>query len=162
MVTLIWHLCPEFQEFLCQQFWGLEMLCRTCKCYCPLSSWSYSLTENFVFYTKSQIFSFLLVSKVCSLQRLEPRWRSKMPLPPLLVRIMHKSRLRYFGKADKKIEYPYQVRKISLYLYCFSTSFCNRENRFSLNKSSIFYGFAGEIYMCFCHFKYFANINYIF
>ncbi|XP_073455399.1 RPA-related protein RADX isoform X1 [Aquarana catesbeiana] len=49
------------------------------------------------------------VSKVCSLQRLEPRWRSKMPLPPLLVRIMHKSRLRYFGKADKKIEYPYQA-----------------------------------------------------
>ncbi|XP_018413982.1 PREDICTED: uncharacterized protein CXorf57 homolog [Nanorana parkeri] len=49
------------------------------------------------------------VSKVCSLQRLEPRWRSKLSLPPLLVRIMHKSRLRYFGKADKKIQYPYQA-----------------------------------------------------
>ncbi|XP_068107153.1 RPA-related protein RADX isoform X2 [Hyperolius riggenbachi] len=49
------------------------------------------------------------VSKVCSLQMLEQRWGLKTPLPPLLVRIMHKSRLRYFGRVDKKIDYPYQA-----------------------------------------------------
>ncbi|MEE6496857.1 hypothetical protein FKM82_002508 [Ascaphus truei] len=36
-------------------------------------------------------------------------WRCKRTLPPLLVRIMHKSRLRYFGKPEKKIAMPYQA-----------------------------------------------------
>ncbi|XP_063793431.1 RPA-related protein RADX isoform X2 [Pseudophryne corroboree] len=49
------------------------------------------------------------VSKVCSLQNLDMRWQAKITLPPLLVRIMHKSRLRYFGKADKKMDFPYQA-----------------------------------------------------
>ncbi|NP_001091243.1 uncharacterized protein LOC100037041 [Xenopus laevis] len=49
------------------------------------------------------------VSKVSSLQRLEVQWRTRRSLPPLLVRIMYKSRLRYFGKPDKKIDIPYQA-----------------------------------------------------
>ncbi|KAM4662243.1 RPA-related protein RADX isoform 2-T2 [Discoglossus pictus] len=49
------------------------------------------------------------VSKVSSLLHLEMSWRSKRPFPPLLVRIMHKSRLRYFGKPDKTFDIPYQA-----------------------------------------------------
>ncbi|KAM3910631.1 RPA-related protein RADX [Leptodactylus fuscus] len=49
------------------------------------------------------------VSKVCSLQKLEMTGLSKIALPPLLVRVMHKSRLRYFGKAEKTTDYPYQA-----------------------------------------------------
>ncbi|XP_072287490.1 RPA-related protein RADX isoform X2 [Pyxicephalus adspersus] len=51
------------------------------------------------------------VSTTCSLQKLEQKWSSKKPFLPLRVRIMHKSRLRYFGKVDKKptTEYPYQA-----------------------------------------------------
>ncbi|CAH2315045.1 Hypothetical predicted protein [Pelobates cultripes] len=49
------------------------------------------------------------VSKICSLQHLENIWRCKTALPPLLVRIMHKSRLRFFGKPDKKTDIPYQA-----------------------------------------------------
>ncbi|XP_056395163.1 RPA-related protein RADX isoform X2 [Hyla sarda] len=49
------------------------------------------------------------VGKVCSLQKLEMIGLSKVTLPPLLVRVMHKGRLRYFGKAEKKFDYPYQA-----------------------------------------------------
>uniref|UniRef100_A0A8C5WBB4 RPA1 related single stranded DNA binding protein, X-linked n=1 Tax=Leptobrachium leishanense TaxID=445787 RepID=A0A8C5WBB4_9ANUR len=49
------------------------------------------------------------VSRICSLQHLENIWRSKTTLPPLLVRIMYKSRLRYFGKPDRKTDIPYQA-----------------------------------------------------
>ncbi|XP_018088518.1 RPA-related protein RADX isoform X2 [Xenopus laevis] len=46
------------------------------------------------------------VSKVTSLQRLELQWRTRKSL---LVRIMYKSRLRYFGKPEGKINIPYQA-----------------------------------------------------
>lgn len=38
---------------------------------------------------------------------------------PLIVRVIHKSRLRYYGKPGLKINYPYQVRhkRIIKYLY---------------------------------------------
>ncbi|KAG8553532.1 hypothetical protein GDO81_003451 [Engystomops pustulosus] len=49
------------------------------------------------------------VTKVCSLLKLEMTGLSKITLPPLIVRVMHKSRLRYFGKAEKKTDYPYQA-----------------------------------------------------
>ncbi|XP_075691981.1 RPA-related protein RADX isoform X2 [Rhinoderma darwinii] len=49
------------------------------------------------------------VTKVCSLQKLEMTGRSKITLPPLLVRVMSKSRLRYFGKSEKRTDYPYQA-----------------------------------------------------
>lgn len=53
---------------------------------------------------------FLTVSKITLLCHLEssfnPTWRTL----PLLVKILHKSRLRYYGKHGLKIDYPYQVR----------------------------------------------------
>ncbi|XP_043913181.1 RPA-related protein RADX [Protopterus annectens] len=48
-------------------------------------------------------------SKIITLSNLEMIWRSRLKYPPLLVRIMHKSRLRYFGKPGKKMDVPYQV-----------------------------------------------------
>ncbi|XP_075179933.1 LOW QUALITY PROTEIN: RPA-related protein RADX [Anomaloglossus baeobatrachus] len=49
------------------------------------------------------------VTKVCSLQKLEMMGLSKITLPPLRVRVMHKSRLRYFGKPEQRTDYPYQA-----------------------------------------------------
>ncbi|KAG8448161.1 hypothetical protein GDO86_015305 [Hymenochirus boettgeri] len=49
------------------------------------------------------------VTKLTSLQRLEVIWKSRKTFPPLLVRIMYKSRLRYFGKKEKNIDIPYQA-----------------------------------------------------
>lgn len=52
-----------------------------------------------------------LVSKVISLGQLEMTWRSKVHYHPLLVRVLHKSRLRYYGKPEKKMDMPYQVKR---------------------------------------------------
>ncbi|XP_054244831.1 RPA-related protein RADX [Indicator indicator] len=49
------------------------------------------------------------VSKVTSLGQLEMTWRSRLHFPPLLVRVLHKSRLRYYGKPEKKMDMPYQA-----------------------------------------------------
>ncbi|XP_048400864.1 RPA-related protein RADX [Stegostoma tigrinum] len=43
-----------------------------------------------------------------SLQRLSMIWRAKVGFPRLLVRIMHKSRLRYYG-GRAKVDFPYQA-----------------------------------------------------
>ncbi|KYO25867.1 hypothetical protein Y1Q_0017746 [Alligator mississippiensis] len=48
-------------------------------------------------------------SKLISLGHLEMSWRSRIHFHPLLVRIMHKSRLRYYGKPDKRLDVPYQA-----------------------------------------------------
>ncbi|XP_030065128.1 RPA-related protein RADX isoform X2 [Microcaecilia unicolor] len=49
------------------------------------------------------------VPKVSSLLHLEMLWGNVKTFPPLLVKILHKSRLRYFGKPDKKHDVPYQA-----------------------------------------------------
>uniref|UniRef100_A0A8C3SSC5 RPA1 related single stranded DNA binding protein, X-linked n=1 Tax=Chelydra serpentina TaxID=8475 RepID=A0A8C3SSC5_CHESE len=49
------------------------------------------------------------VSKLTSLGHLEMNWRSRIQFSPLLVRILHKARLRYYGKPDKKLDIPYQA-----------------------------------------------------
>nr|XP_048721336.1 RPA-related protein RADX isoform X4 [Caretta caretta] len=49
------------------------------------------------------------VSKLTSLGHLEMNWRSRIHFSPLLVRILHKARLRYYGKPDKKLDIPYQA-----------------------------------------------------
>ncbi|KFV97528.1 Uncharacterized protein CXorf57, partial [Eurypyga helias] len=49
------------------------------------------------------------VSKLTSLSQLEMTWRSRVHFPPLLVRVLHKSRLRYYGKPEKKLDMPYQA-----------------------------------------------------
>nr|XP_056715560.1 RPA-related protein RADX [Euleptes europaea] len=48
-------------------------------------------------------------SKLTSLSHLEMSWRTKMSFPPLLVRVLHKARLRYYGKPDTKLDVPYQA-----------------------------------------------------
>uniref|UniRef100_A0A8C3LX45 RPA1 related single stranded DNA binding protein, X-linked n=1 Tax=Chrysolophus pictus TaxID=9089 RepID=A0A8C3LX45_CHRPC len=55
-------------------------------------------------------FLFLMaVSKLISLGQLETTWRSRIHFRPLLVRVLHKSRLRYYGKPEKKMDMPYQA-----------------------------------------------------
>ncbi|XP_040428146.1 RPA-related protein RADX isoform X2 [Cygnus olor] len=49
------------------------------------------------------------VSKLTSLGQLEMTWRSRVHFHPLLVRVLHKSRLRYYGKPEKKMDVPYQA-----------------------------------------------------
>nr|XP_030128426.3 RPA-related protein RADX isoform X2 [Taeniopygia guttata] len=49
------------------------------------------------------------VSKLTNLGHLERTWRSRVHFHPLLVRILHKSRLRYYGKPEKKMDMPYQA-----------------------------------------------------
>nr|XP_033801483.1 RPA-related protein RADX [Geotrypetes seraphini]XP_033801484.1 RPA-related protein RADX [Geotrypetes seraphini]XP_033801485.1 RPA-related protein RADX [Geotrypetes seraphini]XP_033801486.1 RPA-related protein RADX [Geotrypetes seraphini]XP_033801487.1 RPA-related protein RADX [Geotrypetes seraphini]XP_033801488.1 RPA-related protein RADX [Geotrypetes seraphini] len=48
-------------------------------------------------------------SKVSSVLHLEMLLGAVKTFPPLLVKILHKSRLRYFGKPDKKHDVPYQA-----------------------------------------------------
>uniref|UniRef100_A0A8D0HBV5 RPA1 related single stranded DNA binding protein, X-linked n=1 Tax=Sphenodon punctatus TaxID=8508 RepID=A0A8D0HBV5_SPHPU len=49
------------------------------------------------------------VAKLISLSHLETSWRGKINYQPLLVRILHKSRLRYYGKPYAKADIPYQA-----------------------------------------------------
>ncbi|XP_041656521.1 RPA-related protein RADX [Cheilinus undulatus] len=49
------------------------------------------------------------VSKITLLSSLESSFRSNWKPLPLLVKIIHKSRLRYYGKFGLKIDYPYQT-----------------------------------------------------
>ncbi|XP_027501198.1 RPA-related protein RADX isoform X2 [Corapipo altera] len=49
------------------------------------------------------------VSKLTNLGHLEMTWRSRVRFHPLLVRILHKSRLRYYGKPEKAMDMPYQA-----------------------------------------------------
>uniref|UniRef100_A0A2K6FWE8 RPA1 related single stranded DNA binding protein, X-linked n=1 Tax=Propithecus coquereli TaxID=379532 RepID=A0A2K6FWE8_PROCO len=48
-------------------------------------------------------------TKIISLSRLEMTWANRRSFPALLVRILHKSKLRYYGKPDKKMIEPYQT-----------------------------------------------------
>uniref|UniRef100_A0A670ZXN4 RPA1 related single stranded DNA binding protein, X-linked n=1 Tax=Pseudonaja textilis TaxID=8673 RepID=A0A670ZXN4_PSETE len=47
--------------------------------------------------------------KPISISILAMTWQSKCSFPPLRVRIIHKSRLRYFGKPNTKLDVPYQA-----------------------------------------------------
>ncbi len=49
------------------------------------------------------------MSKITLLSSLESSFRNTWKPLPLLVKIIHKSRLRYYGKFGLKIDYPYQV-----------------------------------------------------
>ncbi|XP_008576066.1 PREDICTED: uncharacterized protein CXorf57 homolog [Galeopterus variegatus] len=48
-------------------------------------------------------------TKIISLSHLEMTWTNRRNFPALLVRILHKSKLRYYGKPDKKMVEPYQT-----------------------------------------------------
>ncbi|KAM3827253.1 RPA-related protein RADX isoform 2-T2 [Vipera latastei] len=47
--------------------------------------------------------------KPTSISTLAMSWESRFSFPPLRVRIIHKSRLRYFGKPKTKLDVPYQA-----------------------------------------------------
>lgn len=51
----------------------------------------------------------LTVSKIILLSNLESSFKNTWKPLPLLVRIIHKSRLRYYGKFGLRIDYPFQV-----------------------------------------------------
>ncbi|XP_055499993.1 RPA-related protein RADX isoform X4 [Leucoraja erinacea] len=44
-----------------------------------------------------------------SLQHLARTWRTGVDFPHLLVRVMYKSRLRYYGRPSTKVDFPYQA-----------------------------------------------------
>ncbi|KAG8509338.1 RPA-related protein RADX, partial [Galemys pyrenaicus] len=48
-------------------------------------------------------------TKIISLSHLEMTWNNRRNFPALLVRVLHKSKLRYYGKPDKKMIEPYQT-----------------------------------------------------
>ncbi|XP_027788572.1 RPA-related protein RADX isoform X2 [Marmota flaviventris] len=48
-------------------------------------------------------------TRIISLSHLEMTWANRRNFPALLVRILHKSKLRYYGKPDKKMIEPYQT-----------------------------------------------------
>ncbi|XP_053435662.1 RPA-related protein RADX [Nycticebus coucang] len=48
-------------------------------------------------------------TKIISLSHLETTWFNRRTFPALLVRILQKSKLRYYGKPDKKMIEPYQT-----------------------------------------------------
>uniref|UniRef100_UPI00398E97BC RPA-related protein RADX n=1 Tax=Pristiophorus japonicus TaxID=55135 RepID=UPI00398E97BC len=47
--------------------------------------------------------------RLISLQHLATTWRTKVEFPHLLVRLMNKSRLRYYGRPGTKVDFPYQA-----------------------------------------------------
>ncbi|XP_050934819.1 RPA-related protein RADX isoform X2 [Lates calcarifer] len=55
------------------------------------------------------------VSKITLLSSLESSFRGAWKPLPLLVKIIHKSRLRYYGKFGLKIDYPYQYAIFQAY-----------------------------------------------
>ncbi|XP_052592537.1 RPA-related protein RADX isoform X1 [Peromyscus californicus insignis] len=48
-------------------------------------------------------------TKIISLSHLEMTWNNRKNFPALLVRILHKSKLRYCGKPNKRLIEPYQT-----------------------------------------------------
>ncbi|XP_051876770.1 RPA-related protein RADX isoform X2 [Pristis pectinata] len=44
-----------------------------------------------------------------SLETLSRTWRTRVEFPHLLVRVMYKSRLRYYGRPGTKVDFPYQA-----------------------------------------------------
>ncbi|XP_058392427.1 RPA-related protein RADX [Diceros bicornis minor] len=48
-------------------------------------------------------------TRIISLSHLEMTWARRRSFPALLVRILHKSKLRYYGKPDKNMIEPYQT-----------------------------------------------------
>ncbi|XP_044079200.1 RPA-related protein RADX isoform X2 [Siniperca chuatsi] len=75
-----------------------------------LSLWNNDDPEGDIWISGSPSSDTVLdVSKITLLCSLESNFRNTWKPLPLLVKIIHKSRLRYYGKFGLKIDYPYQV-----------------------------------------------------
>ncbi|XP_041808385.1 RPA-related protein RADX isoform X2 [Chelmon rostratus] len=75
-----------------------------------LSLWNNDDPEGDIWISDSSSSDAVLdVSKITLLCSLESSFRNTWKPLPLLVKIIHKSRLRYYGKFGLKIDYPYQA-----------------------------------------------------
>ncbi|KAM9384316.1 RPA-related protein RADX [Pholidichthys leucotaenia] len=75
-----------------------------------LSLWTNDYPEGNIWTSASPSADMVLdVSKVTLLSSLESCFRNTWKPLPLLVKIIHKSRLRYYGKFGLRIDYPYQA-----------------------------------------------------
>lgn len=75
-----------------------------------LSLWNNDDPEGDIWTSGSSSSDTVLdVSKITLLCSLESSFRNTWKPLPLLVKIIHKSRLRYYGKFGLKIDYPYQA-----------------------------------------------------
>uniref|UniRef100_A0A8P4GQ85 RPA1 related single stranded DNA binding protein n=1 Tax=Dicentrarchus labrax TaxID=13489 RepID=A0A8P4GQ85_DICLA len=75
-----------------------------------LSLWNNDDPEGDIWTSGSPTSDTVLdVSKITLLSSLESSFRNTWKSLPLLVKIIHKSRLRYYGKFGLKIDYPYQA-----------------------------------------------------
>uniref|UniRef100_A0A3Q3X8S1 Uncharacterized protein n=1 Tax=Mola mola TaxID=94237 RepID=A0A3Q3X8S1_MOLML len=74
-----------------------------------LSLWNNDDPEGDIWTSGSPSSDTVLDSKITLLRSLESSFRKNLKLFPLLVKIIHKSRLRYYGKFGLRIDYPYQA-----------------------------------------------------
>ncbi|XP_006871133.1 PREDICTED: uncharacterized protein CXorf57 homolog [Chrysochloris asiatica] len=75
-----------------------------------LALWNNEDPYGDIWLTNKQAVEYNLSStKIISLSHLEMTWSNRKNFPALLVRILYKSKLRYYGKPDKKIAEPYQT-----------------------------------------------------
>lgn len=82
-----------------------------------------------------------LESQLISLFNLDTSWMTKVNnVQPLLVRIMYKTRLRYYGNTETKVDVPYQVGNL---LFC-----CQGLNR---RRFKVFCCFSSSIWCPHCN-----------
>ncbi|KAK2881885.1 RPA-related protein RADX isoform X2 [Channa argus] len=75
-----------------------------------LSLWNSDDPEGDIWTSECRLTDTVLdVSRISLLCSLESSFRNTWKPLPLLVKILHKSRLRYYGKFGLKIDYPYQA-----------------------------------------------------
>lgn len=58
-------------------------------------------------------------SKVSTLRTVDSIWQKKPQkfLPPLVLRVLHRSKVRFFGKIGKTDKWPFQVSVFSINFY---------------------------------------------
>uniref|UniRef100_A0A4W3JS73 RPA1 related single stranded DNA binding protein, X-linked n=1 Tax=Callorhinchus milii TaxID=7868 RepID=A0A4W3JS73_CALMI len=74
--------------------------------YLPLWGDSDYYGEEWRAMDKSPVFAN---QNIITLKELEMTWKGRWKLPPLLVKVMYKSRLRHYGKPCKNVDWPYQA-----------------------------------------------------
>ncbi len=91
---------------------------------------------------RSVIFYYMLlyfcvsVSRITLLADLEAFFHSSRRPLPLLVRILHRSRIRYYGKPGQNIDFPFQVSQRKVLFVCRFFCAANILGRWSLSFSS--------------------------
>lgn len=104
---------------------------------------------------------FSTVSKITLLSSLESSFRNTWKHLPLLVKIIHKSRLRYYGKFGLKIDFPFQVSlnfgrilrlsKNKMWRGSYLLDVLHIFNRFVVIECNIIGGFLPHVFFYFRH-----------